>query len=134
MIVADTNLVIHLFNDTEFTSVAQKILERDAHWILPKLWQEGYANVLAKLAQKENWPIDIVLENFNHTIKELQDFEYEVDNQKALRIAMEHRISVYDACFVSIAIDFGIPLVTADKEVIKKCPRFAIGFQDFLNH
>lgn len=46
MIIADTCLVFHLFNETLLTANAQKILDKDPYWILPPLWREEYANVL----------------------------------------------------------------------------------------
>jgi hypothetical protein len=54
MIVADTCLVVHLFNETVLTNLAQKVQKKDASWILPPLWQEEYANVISKLARKES--------------------------------------------------------------------------------
>ena len=34
MIVADTCLVVHLFNETLLTNIAQKVRKKDATWIL----------------------------------------------------------------------------------------------------
>ena len=58
MIVADTCLIFHLFNETVLTASAQEILDKDPYWILPPLWKEEYANVLSKLARKEFRVID----------------------------------------------------------------------------
>jgi predicted nucleic acid-binding protein len=132
MIVADTCLVIHLFNLTSLTEIAQKILDKDSNWILPTLWQEEYANVISKRARAEQTPVEEVVDLFAYTVNELKDAEHPIDNEKALRISLDYKISVYDAHFISLAIDFKTLLVTEDKEVIKKCPKFAIGMHDFL--
>ncbi len=132
MIVADTCLVIHLFNETELTHLAQKILKKDSSWILPSLWQEEYANVLSKLARKESKNADEVIEHFNHTLNELKGSEITVDNRKALKLSIEFKISVYDAHFVSLALDFGIHLVTEDKEVLKSCKGIALSMKNFV--
>ncbi len=131
MIVADTCLVFHLFNETEQTSLAQKILKKDPSWIIPSLWQEEYANVLSKLARKESRKVHEIIEHFNHTLEELRGSEIAVDNRKALKISIEYKISVYDAHFVSLALDFGIILVTEDKEVLKNCKKFATTMSHF---
>ena len=132
MIVADTCLIAHLFNETEKTKSAQDILEKDSDWIVPSLWQEEYANILSKLARKENRDIKQVLSHFQYTVEQLQDHECLVDNQQALEISIFYKISVYDSHFVSLALDFNVLLITEDKEVLKRCPKLALNMRDFL--
>lgn len=132
MIVADTCLVVHLFNETVLTDIAQKIQKKDASWILPALWQEEYANVLSKLARRESRDVNEVVKHFNYVLDELRSSEIVVDNRKALKISIEYKISVYDAHFVSLALDFGVVFVTEDKEVLKNCKAVARSMYDFL--
>ena len=132
MIVADTCLVVHLFNETLLTDVAQKIQKKDAAWILPPLWQEEYANVISKLARKESRNINEVIKHYSYVLDELRSSEIAVDNRKALKISIEHKISVYDAHFVALALDFDVTLVTEDKEVLKNCKTIACSMHDFL--
>lgn len=132
MIVADTCLIFHLFNETVLTANAQKILYKDPHWILPPLWREEYANVLSKLARKEGRPVDEVIDHLNYTINELKNCEISVDTKKALQISLEYKISVYDAHFLALAIDFNTLLVTEDKEILKNCTNIALSLQNFL--
>lgn len=132
MIVADTCLVFHLFNETFLTSSAQKILNQDSNWILPPLWKEEYANILSKLARKDSRAIDEVVDHFSNTLEELKNCEINIDTRKALEISIEYKISVYDAHFVALARDYNIFLVTEDKEVLKKCSNIALSLHDFL--
>ena len=132
MIIADTCLVFHLFNETLLTASAQKILDKDPYWILPPLWREEYANVLSKLARKEKRVIDEVISHFDYTVEELKNCEVNVDTKKALKISMEYKISIYDAHFVLLAIDFNTLLVTEDKEILKNCPKLTSSVKDFL--
>jgi predicted nucleic acid-binding protein len=132
MIVADTCLVFHLFNETALTETAQKILSKDPHWILPHLWKEEYANVLSKLARKERRAIDEVIDLFNFTVEELKNCEVYIDPKKALKLSIENKISVYDAHFVVLAMDFDTLLVTEDKEILKNCSDIALSMYDSL--
>lgn len=134
MIVADTCLVFHLFNETFLTNCANKLLERDPYWVLPPLWREEYANVLSKLARKESRAIDEVISHFNYTLDELKNCEINVDTKKAIQISMEYNISVYDAHFVSLAKDLNTLLVTEDKEILKNCPHLSLSIQTFLEN
>lgn len=132
MIVADTCLLFHLFNETFLTSSAQEVLDKDPQWILPPLWREEYANVLSKLARKEHRAVEEVVDHFNHTVEELKNGEIVVDTLRALEISMKYKISVYDAHFIALAMDFNTVLVTEDKDVLKRCPALAVSLADFV--
>ncbi len=103
-------------------------------WIFPPLWKEEYANVLAKFARKDSTLTEekIVL-HLEYTIAELEKHERNVVLSDALQLAIRRKISVYDAHFVQLAVDFDILLVTEDQEIIKKCPDKAMSMNAFLN-
>lgn len=132
MIVADTCLVVHLFNETDLTNAVQKVLEKEPAWILPRLWREEYANVLSKLARIEKRSFNAVMRHFSDTMEELKNCERDIDVKKALKLSIESRISVYDAHFVSLAVDYQTLLVTEDKEVLKNCPETSVSIKEFL--
>lgn len=133
MIVADTCVLIHLFNQTALTSQAELLLQKDPFWMVPHLWQEEYANVISKLARKEDRPTAEVLGHYNYVRDELKEFERIVDSAEALRFALTHKISVYDAHFVVLALELDIWVVTEDAEILKKCPKQAITMKDFCH-
>ncbi len=132
MIVADTCLIFHLFNETALTASAQALLNKDPHWIMPPLWKEEYASILSKLARKEMRAIDEVIGHFNFTVEELKNCEINVDTKKALEISIKYKISVYDAHFIALAINFNSLLVTEDKEILKNCPTLSLNISNFL--
>jgi predicted nucleic acid-binding protein len=132
MIVADTCLVVHLFNETELTKDAQAILQKEPIWILPKSWREEYANVLSKLARQQNIRMNDVLQHYHSTVLQLHPCEREIDVSKALKVSIKQGISVYDAQFVSFAMDYDTLLVTEDRKIIKKCPEHAVSMAKFL--
>lgn len=134
MIVADTCLIFHLFNDSTHTTCAQEVLSKDSHWIFPPLWREEYADVISKLARKERLDISEVLGHFNHTVEELKKSEVAVDTADALEASLKYKISVYDAHFVVLALRYETLLVTEDKEILKNCSMLAVNMQTFLNH
>ena len=68
MIIADTCLVFHLFNETLLTAKAQEILNKDSQWKLPVLWREEYANVISKLARKSTE----TLKGFDHVLSDIR--------------------------------------------------------------
>lgn len=132
MIVADTCLIFHLFNDSTLTTQAQEVLSKDSHWIFPPLWREEYANVISKLARKERLDMMEVLDHFNYTVDELKKSEVVVDTAEALEASLKYRISVYDAHFIVLALRYRTLLVTEDKEILKNCSTLAVNMQAFL--
>ncbi len=133
MIVADTCLVVHLFNETHLTKAARKVLKKDPRWMLPALWEEEYANVLSKLARRNGASSEEVVAQFIYVVSQMNGREVSIDNEQALRIALDSRISVYDAHFVALALDLGTVLVTEDEEILKKCPKLAISMAKFAD-
>lgn len=132
MIVVDTCIVIHLFNATEYTRLAEQVLDINSDWHIPTTWREEYANVLAKLYKKSKCKPEDVLELFQTTSNEFQNREYKVSTKDALSAAMQYQISVYDAHFVVLAEQLSTCLITEDIEVLKKCPKLAISMLDFI--
>lgn len=133
MIVADTCVVFHLFNETELTEKAQLCLSQDSEWILPSLWKEEYANVLSKLARQQHMNTKDVVEHFLYSVNELIGNEKYVAVDDALRVSIQYKISVYDAHFLCLALNHNIPLITEDKEVLRKCPSIASNMHKFLS-
>lgn len=132
MIVVDTCVITHLYNDTEFTSLAQEVLRINPHWCLPSSWSIEYANVLAKLFRGSNRQPDEVLNLFLTTRDQLKDSEYQIDTLDALKLGMRYLIPVYDAYFVVLAEQLHTQLITEDVEVLKKCKHCAVSMQDFI--
>lgn len=132
MIVADTCLIVHLYNETKFTGLAQKVLEKDSNWIMPFLWKEEYANVLSKIARKENRFSEEIVAFYNFTLTELKGCAISVEIDDAIRLSIKYKISVYDAHFVTLATYQNTILITEDKEILKKCPHIAVNMQHFL--
>lgn len=110
----------------ELSRELERFLETDADW------QNEYANVVAKLARKEKQPLRTILEHFSHTIFSLSNQERDVEIADALKLAIERKISVYDAQFVLLAKLNETCLVTEDKEIVKKCSDYSLLMKDFL--
>ena len=62
---------------------------------------------------------------------QLKNCEIIVDTKRALEISIKYKISVYDAHFIVLAIDFNTLLITEDKEILKKCSDLASSMHNF---
>ncbi len=131
MIVADTNLIVYLFINGDKTPLAQKVLSKDPHWIVPPLWQSEFRNVLAgyirrgmTLSQAKQIMEDAMLTLENRQV--LPSFE------KILELISESDCTAYDCEFIALAEQLGVLLVTADRQLLIRFPNSTISLEEFV--
>ena len=67
--------------------------------------------------------VEMLLRSVDQTL----ELEFsETDSLESLLLAVENKISAYDAHFISLAKTIGVPLVTADKKLISIFPQIAM--------
>ena len=74
-----------------------------------QIWRNGY-----ELAQAQRDLADLL------TLKELQWYATNGLLPTALHIATTYHISTYDACYVALAEQLNLPLLTADNKLVSK--------------
>ncbi len=131
MIVADTNLIVYLFINGDKTPLAQEVLAKDPHWIVPPLWQSEFRNVLAgyirrgmKLAQAKR-----IMEE---ALSTFEDREVAPFSERILDLISKSDCTAYDCEFVTLAAQLDVPLVTADKQLLAQFPNLAISLEAFV--
>jgi len=130
MIVADTNLIVYLFITGDQTSLAQEVLLKDPHWIVPPLWQSEFRNVLAgyirrgmTLAQARHLMSDALL-----TLEKRQVIP---SSKNIIDLISQSDCSAYDCEFIALAQQLNVLLVTADKQLLNRFPDLAVSLEEF---
>lgn len=125
MIVVDTNILAYLYLPTEFTPLAERLLEHEPDWRVPLLWRSELRNVLTLYLRRRllNFDQAYAIQTEAETL--LADREYTVDSFEVLRLVEDSECSAYDCEFVALARRLAVPLVTADQKVLKNFPRVA---------
>lgn len=132
MIVVDTNLMTYLFVASARTAEAEAVLKRDPVWSAPVLWRSEFRNTLATLVRRHALALDAALTILNEAERWMQGHEYTVNSSAILQLADASRCTAYDCEFVSLAQDLEIPLVTADRQLLKAFPSIAISPSHFV--
>lgn len=131
MIVADANLIAYLFIIGPRTPEAEQVFEMEPVWVSPGFWRIEFENVLVTSIRarviSETQAADI-WEKAQATIVTHQD----PDPVAAVRLAISHRISAYDAQYVALAESLGALAVTGDRKLAVACPRHAVLMTDFI--
>lgn len=126
MIVADTNLIIHLVLPGDRSTVAREVWRGDAAWAAPVLWRSEFRNVLATLVRTGVVLLADAIEALALAESLLRGREYQVESSAVLRVATESGCSAYDAEFVVLAQDLGVRLVTDDRRLARAFPTVAV--------
>jgi predicted nucleic acid-binding protein len=133
VIVVDTNIIAYLYLQGEHTTQAERVLQKDAEWIVPLLWRSEFRNVLAFYLRQGHLSINDAQAIMREAEALLLGREYGVSSIRVLDLAVASRCSAYDCEFVSLAQDFSVPLVTADEKVLAAFPETAVCMDAFIS-
>ncbi|HEX6039018.1 type II toxin-antitoxin system VapC family toxin [Longimicrobium sp.] len=132
MIVSDTNLIAYLLISGSATATAEAVLAKDPAWAAPAFWRSEMRNVLAGYLRKSLMTLPDALGIMADAESILAGNEHHVDSAPVLAMAYSSGCTAYDCEFVYLAQLLGIPLVTADKKVLREFPQTAISPEDFV--
>jgi predicted nucleic acid-binding protein len=133
MIVVDTNVLVARNLEHAMSALAGEVGRLDPNWIAPPLWRYEFQNVLAKALWTRRLTLDTAAEAWRCTLSGMADNEHEPSAERVIELACIHRITGYDANFIALAMEMGVPCVTEDGELQEKFPGLALGMQAFLD-
>lgn len=123
MIVVDTNVLVYLVRLNEHTAAAEALLAEDGEWASPVLWRSEFRNTMLGCIRRGELTIAQALTCQVELEGLLADREFGVDSGDVLHLAHQSGCSAYDCEFVSLAMRLGVPLATADAQILKAFPR-----------
>ena len=122
MIVVDTNVVAYAVLPGARTASALALAERDPDWLAPSLWRCELRNVLATLMRTRGLTLPQAVATFAAAEDLVTDAAREATAEQCLRTAALGGVSAYDAEFVCVAQALGVPLVSADRRLVRAFP------------
>jgi predicted nucleic acid-binding protein len=134
MIVVDTNIIIHLHMTGEWTEEVLKVLQKDAYWFSPPLWQSEFRNVLSGAMRRNLINLDQARQIMDSALKTMAGCEIPVSSRRVLELAAASSCTAYDCEFTALAQELGVKLVTLDKEILAHFPETAIEPVEFTRN
>ncbi len=131
MIVADTNLIVYLFITGDQTPLAQDVLAKDPHWIVPPLWQSEFRNVLAGYIRR-GMELSQAQEIMRDALLTLENRQVAPSSEKVFELVSKSDCTAYDCEFIALAQQLNILLVTSDKQLLQRFPDSAIALKEFI--
>jgi predicted nucleic acid-binding protein len=131
VIAVDTNILIHLWLPTDVTTVVEKIFFIDRNWLAPYFWRSEFRNVTVQYI-KRGLSFEDAMTAVNNAEELMEGREVEVSSIDVMDLARFSGCTAYDCEFVLVAKMKSVPLVTLDKELLRKFPQIAISPHQFI--
>lgn len=122
MIVVDTNIVAYLLMPGQRTPQARTALLKDPEWAAPLLWRSEFRNVLASYMRQNRLTLTDALDLAEQAEDLFDGGEYLVESREVLNLCLTSGCSTHDCEFAALAVRLGVPLVTADAELLRSFP------------
>ncbi|MCX7115773.1 MAG: type II toxin-antitoxin system VapC family toxin [Gammaproteobacteria bacterium] len=132
MIIVDTNILVYLYIQGEYTASVELLLDVDSTWVAPLLWRSEFRNVLALYIRKKIISVDHAMNIMTQAEALMAENEYQPSSAMVLELVHQSQCSAYDCEFVSLAKQFEVPLITQDKKISAEFPRYTTTLKDFL--
>jgi predicted nucleic acid-binding protein len=132
VIVVDTNVIHYCWVRGQHTEVAQAVRRQDPDWHAPVLWRSELRNVLNAYLRRESLSREHIVEILDAADQALAGNEHIIADQLVLDVVEASTLTAYDAEFVALASALSVPLVTADRAVLKAFPDRALTMKAFV--
>ncbi len=132
MIVVDTNVIHYCWVRGQNTEVAQAVRRKDPDWHAPILWRSELRNVLTAYLRRRLMSRIQIAGILRSADRAFVESEHIVGDDLVLDVVEMSTLTAYDAEFVALAGALSVPLVTADKAVLKAFPDRALTMEAFV--
>ncbi len=133
MIVADVNLIAYLLLGGSQQALAQRVLERDPVWAAPLLWRSEFRNVLAAFMRQRDLRVSDAWRAHELAEQLLGGQEFAVPGERVLGLVASSKCSACDCEYVALAEELTVPLVTADRPLLRAFAGRAVSPKSFVD-
>ena len=132
MLPVDTNIIFPLILRSSRTDQIQTLLELDHDWRIEPFALQEISNILATHERNKLLSRDEVFGYFAKAQKLLDNLLHPVPDEVVLDVAMQYKITTYDARFLAVAKELGTRLVTEDRKLRNSAPNLTQSLDDAL--
>lgn len=132
MIVVDNSILVPAFVNSADSEAARRVVAVDARWILPPLWQFEFTNAMVTLVSAKVLDAHAAQQALIEARVAIASREVPVAQSAVLQLASSLKLSGYDAQYIVLAREYGTRCVTADRQLAKRAPHYAILLKDFI--
>ncbi len=119
MIVVDTHVMVRLLVGGEGGAEAGRLFEQDTEWAAPGILMSELQNVLIGFVRRGVMTPEQATAMSDDATVVLGSRIANPSGPQVIAVALECRLSAYDAEFVALARTLGVPLATSDKAILR---------------
>jgi predicted nucleic acid-binding protein len=131
VIVVDNSVLVSFWLPGAFAELAEAVKDKDGIWAVPILWRAEFRNVLTGYLRKKRLTEAEANAAYLNAQKDVGAQEFTVPAERIIRLVMTSNCSAYDCEYVALAQDLGVPLVTADQQILRSFPKDAVSLEKF---
>jgi len=131
VIVVDNSVLVYFWLPGAFAEWAEAAKAQDGIWAAPVLWRAEFRNVLAGYLRRKLLTEAEANAAFLNAQKDLGAQEFTVPTERILKLVLASDCTAYDCEYVALAQDLGVPLVTADRQILREFPKTAVALEKF---
>lgn len=132
MRLVDINVLAYLVIEGEQNKNAQRLYELDSDWHTEEFAFIELTNVLTTYLRTGVLTMRDCIETFDKAENIIGYNSHTVSHLDVLATAHEFRISAYDARYIALARELGVPLITEDKQLRKAAPELTISIDEAI--
>ena len=131
MIVVDSSVISFLFLEGELTESVKELHRIDSEWITPPILNHEMLNILAVVgtADQAGAPMEEIWRDIRALLGSRQQVP---DPLRSLHLAIELKISGYEAQYVALAQQLNMPLVTEEQRLLEQLPDLCLSIEEAL--
>jgi predicted nucleic acid-binding protein len=133
MIVVDTNIICLRWLPAVETAQAETLLERDPDWATALLWRWEFRNALAGYIRRGSLTTAAATSICASAEAAMAQNEFRAPAGGVFDLVAHSACTAYDCEFVAVARERGVPLITADREILREFPHIAVSLDKFLS-
>jgi predicted nucleic acid-binding protein len=132
VIVTDTNVTVQLLVAGNLSSIARRLYALDDQWIVPPVWAHEFMNVLVAYGKSGGLSTERCVGTWRGALDMFSGRIVPVDTEAALSLAAKHRLSGYDAQFITLAREQGVGCITEDRRLRDAFPVLAYSIEEHI--
>jgi len=133
MIVADASLLAHLLIPSPDSALAEAVYRKDPEWSAPVLWRSELRSVLLQHIRHSGMKIELAKAVVEKALLVIRDRETLLPTPAVLEAAVFFNVSAYDAEYLVMARQRGVPLLTFDQKLQQAAQVLAIAPDAFAS-
>jgi predicted nucleic acid-binding protein len=132
VLIVDTNVVAYLLIEGDYTVAARSLHRRDDDWRSEAFIMVEFTNVLTASIAARRMDLVLAQQFLADAASLLRGRLASIPHDSVLSLAVQYRVTAYDARFLAVAEQLDTPLVTEDVKLRAAAPKLTQSLAEAL--